>query len=216
MESSTHSASHLGTVLRSPTFPILLRNIEPGDAETMSTLFSDPRNAEHDPAVSAMTVSVASSAIGRMRESAAVPSILSLPAGDVVSGPGRVNLVVVYVDSNTPEVEGVMIGFAGFGDIKTLQEGGKQVRVGDVGVMLNPDFRGKGYGVEAIKLSVEWGFRGILEGGLQLDRITATMRTGNTAMVGLVEKKLGWQATKRLGEGGQEELLYSVLPDAWK
>ena len=53
--------------------------------------------------------------------------------------PGRLNLVVV--DTTTGRVEGL----SGFGHTATLEDG---TRSGNVGVMLNPGVRGKGYGAE--------------------------------------------------------------------
>lgn len=78
-------------------------------------MLSDPENTKHDPHASAVPPEVAVKVVERMRESAAVPTVLDAAAG-------RVNLMIVYVDgvSNTAAAgagdgDGVVIGFGGFG-----------------------------------------------------------------------------------------------------
>ncbi|TIC95286.1 hypothetical protein CH35J_008292 [Colletotrichum higginsianum] len=208
----TKQASHLPTLLRSPTHPILLRTMEPRDAAALSAVLSDPENTKYDPHASAISPEVARVVIDRMRESAAVPTVLDDATGRVASGPGRVNLVIVYVDGveNTVGVEGcegVVVGLGGFGGIDEHEEeveekdgDGKamrvKVRVGDVGAMVNPGFRGRGFATEAIRLAVEWAFTRVEDGGPQFDRVTATMGEANKAMVGLVERKFGWKGSR--------------------
>lgn len=46
------------------------------------------------------------------------------------------------------------MGPSGFGHISTLPDNGG--RSGNVGIMLNPEGRGKGFGSEAIRLCVNW------------------------------------------------------------
>lgn len=85
------------------------------------------------------------------------------------------------------------------------------MRAGDVGAMINKEYRGRGFATEAIRLAVECAFRGAREGGLQLDRVMATMREENAGMVGLVEKKLGWEAVRRDGE-----VFFEVTKETWR
>ncbi|TKW51463.1 hypothetical protein CTA1_13161 [Colletotrichum tanaceti] len=249
----TKHASHLPTLLRSPTHPILLRTLEPRDAAALSAVLSDPENTKYDPYASAISPEAARAAIDRMRESAAVPTLLDDATGRVASGPGRVNLVIVYVDGveNTLGVEGgegVVVGLGGFGGINEHEEEaeaeeekdeegegegkgkGKRVKVkvrvrvraGDVGAMLNPGFRGRGFATEAIRLAVDWAFTRVEDGGPQFDRVTATMVEANKAMVGLVEKKFGWKRVARAGgeeeaeEEGGGEVFFEVGPGDWK
>ncbi|WYZ46310.1 hypothetical protein EsH8_IX_000535 [Colletotrichum jinshuiense] len=210
-------ASHLPTTLRSQTHPILLRTLEPRDAADISAVLSNPENTKHDPHASAISPEVAKVVIERMRESAAVPTVLDEASRRVASGPGRVNLLVVLVEGGAAEDEGRVIGFGGFGGINEHEEEGRKVRVGDVGAMINPEHRGRGFATEALRLAVEWAFRGVREGGLQLDRVTATMSERNAPMVGLVEKKLGWQGVVKPGkEEGDGEVLFEVTKDTWR
>ncbi|TDZ53166.1 hypothetical protein CTRI78_v007122 [Colletotrichum trifolii] len=209
-------ASHLPTILRSATHPIFLRTLEPRDAPAVSAVLSDPENTNYDPHASAVSPEVAVVVIQRMRESAATPTVLDDKGTKVVSGPGRVNLVVVCVEGagDTLHVtgdEGVVVGFGGYGGINEREEGEGKVRIGDVGVMVNPEYRGRGFGVEAMRLAVEWGFKGVGQAGLQLKGITATMREENEPMVGLVERKLGWEGVR---EGG--EVKFEVTEETWR
>ncbi|KAL0933199.1 acetyltransferase [Colletotrichum truncatum] len=212
-------ASHLPTLLRSPTHPILLRTLEPRDAASVSAVLSDPENTKYDPHASAVSPEVAVKVIERMRESASAPTVLDDDdAGlKVVRGPGRVNLLIVYVDGvedtlGSTADDGTVIGFGGFGNIQELDEDGEKVRVGDVGAMINSAFRGRGLATEAIRLAVEWAFKGVREGGLQLARVTATMSDKNVAMVGLVEKKLGWTGVRK----PNGEVFFEVTKDTWR
>ncbi|KAK1962411.1 acyl-CoA N-acyltransferase [Colletotrichum sublineola] len=214
---STKQASHLPTLLRSPTHPILLRTLEPRDAAAISAVLSDPENTKYDPHASAISPEVAVGVIGRMRESAAAPTVLDDASGWVVSGPGRVNLLLVYVEGGAGD-EGVGIGLAGFGGINEREgEGGGKVRVGDVGAMVSPAYRGRGFATEAIRLAVEWGFTRVEDGGPQFDRITATMSEANAPMVGLMERKFGWERVARPGkEGADGEVTFEVGPENWR
>ncbi|EFQ30953.1 acetyltransferase [Colletotrichum graminicola] len=208
----TIQASHLPTLLRSPTHPILLRTLEPRDAAVISAVLSDPENTKYDPHASAVSPEVAAGVISRMRESAAAPTVLDEASGRVVSGPGRVNLLLVYVGGDD---EGVGIGLAGFGGIDERErEGGGKLRVGDVGAMVNPAYRGRGFATEAVRLAVEWGFTRVEDGGPQFDRITATMLEANEPMVGLMERKFGWERVARPGKEG--EVTFEVGPEDWR
>ncbi|EOO03100.1 putative gcn5-related n-acetyltransferase protein [Phaeoacremonium minimum UCRPA7] len=211
----TTPPSHLETSLKSQAYPIILRNVTLSDAPALAALLSDHRNTlfESPNPPPQMPVSTAEMVITRMRESAAAPSVLGAD-GRVTSGPGRVNLSVVYVspDGSTDK----MIGLAGFGSIKDLDDAatGAKIRVGDVGVMLDSDYRRRGFAAEAIRLSVAWGFAKLDEGGLQLDKITAGTLVENDGMVKLLEEKLGWKGIRQASEvkEGKEEMFYEIWP----
>ena len=209
--------SHLDTKLKSKTHPLLLRNVALRDAAAIAALLSDHRNTlfESPNPPPQMPVSTAEAVISRMRESAAAPSILGPDGTTVISGPGRVNLAVVYAPEGGEEEEKV-IGLSGFGSIKDLEDPqtpGRKIRVGDVGVMLDSDYRRRGFAAEAIRLSVAWGFAKLSEGGLQLDKITAGTLVENQGMVKLLEDKLGWKGIMRMSdEKGSEEMFYEIFP----
>jgi len=191
-------AGFLDTKLYSPTLPILLRNPEPRDAPALSKLFSDPRNTQHDVATS-ITPEQALTTITRFRESAAA------------AVPTRVNLVVVLLPAvNSPdEVE--VVGISGFGGIDEFErevEGEKKkVRFADVGVMLNEEWRGKGFAAESVRLSVDFAFE-----KLKTEGVSCQMLEVNEAMVGLVDKKFGWRRV----DSKKGEVRFEVEPEEWR
>ncbi|KAI1079476.1 hypothetical protein F5B20DRAFT_165946 [Whalleya microplaca] len=243
---TTHTYQHLPTTLRSPSHPILLRTLQPADAPALAALLSDPRNTALDggpntPPPQPMSTATAESVIQRMRESAAQPTIVDGRSGRVRRGPGRVNLVVVYLgpsardgdgdgerevegdDGEAAKGEGRVIGLGGFGGIKDLDAAGNTVstpelpdgeeflRVGDVGAMIDPAYRGRGFGAEAVRLAMEWGFRRAEAGGLQLDKITATTLAVNGPMVAVFERKMGWTGTRK-----GEEVEFAMTVGEWE
>lgn len=118
------------------------------------------------------------SRISRLRDAAASES------------PSRLNLVVVDTATNT------VCGLSGFGRIATLENG---TRSGNVGVMLNPEARGKGFGAEAIGFCVDWGLG---ECGFSEESMGTLER--NEGMMRIVEKVLvprGWRGEWGVGVG---------------
>lgn len=240
----TNSYNHLPTYLPSPSLPLLLRTLEPEDNAAFAAILSDPRNtdmeSEEVKRADPMELSVATGAIARMRHSAAEATVVLPSGGDgkVLKGPGRVNLALIYIgEEDTEEGHelrkkgGLMIGLGGFGSIKDLspttgepvpalgdgqvEREDEFVRVGDVGAMINTEFRGRGFAKEAVRLSMEWGFRSAAEGGLQLDQITATTLANNTAMVKVLDR-FGWKAELKTSKGGIEEAHYKIDREQWK
>jgi len=191
-------AGFLDTKLYSPTLPILLRNPEPRDASALSKLLSDPRNTEHDVA-SSMTPEQALNTITKFRESASAAI------------PTRVNLMVVLLASINSVEEVEVFGISGFGGIRDFEREvkgeKKKVRFADVGVMLNEEWRGKGYAAEAVRLSVKFAFEKLKTGG-----VSCEMKEVNEAMVGLVEKKFGWRRVK----SDEGEVRFEVMPEEWR
>lgn len=120
------------------------------------------------------------------------------------------------------EEDGIVIGLSGFGNISTLEVGegpGRKriLRTGDVGAMINPPYRGRGFAVEAIRLSVEWGFAKLREGGLQLDSITASTDVENEPMIRLLEEKFEWTGVRKEKEDvpGRYWMSYEMRSEEW-
>jgi hypothetical protein len=118
--------------------------------------------------------------------------------------PGSLNLVVV--DTTTGRVEGL----SGFGHIATLEDG---IRSGNVGVMLNPGVRGKGYGAEAIMLCVEWGFA---ECGFGESVGTSERNVGMMKIIQKVLVPRGWRGERRKLESGEWEWEFKISKEAWR
>lgn len=206
--------SHIETLLESKTLSISLRNLELKDAPTFALLLSDPRNAS-DPNIKPMDVSTAQGAITRMRESASEPTVYDAN-GKVITGPSRVNLAVVLTSEDQPD--GKMIGLGGYGAIKELERNGEKLRAGDVGALIGADYRGRGYATEAMKLAMDWGFAGVGQGGLQLDRITITTLNDNEPMIRVINDKLGLKGKGIEGEAdseGVKELYWELEKGDW-
>ncbi|KAK7423460.1 hypothetical protein QQZ08_009029 [Neonectria magnoliae] len=205
---------HIDTLLESKNLPISLRNLEFKDAPDFARLLSDPRNAS-DPNIKPMEISTAQTVIARMRESASEPTVYT-SSGKVVAGPGRVNLGVVLASEE--HLDGTLIGLGGFGAIKQLTRNGDALRAGDVGALIDADYRGKGYATEAMKLAMDWGFASVAQGGLQLDLVTLTTLTDNEPIIKLINDKLGLKGKsvkKEAETDGKTELYWELRKEDW-
>ncbi|KAK7418547.1 hypothetical protein QQX98_003892 [Neonectria punicea] len=205
---------HIDTLLESKNLPISLRNLEFKDAPDFARLLSDPRSAS-DPSIKPMELPTAQTVIARMRESASEPTVYNT-SGKVVAGPGRVNLAVVLASEGHPD--GTLIGLGGFGAIKKLARNGDALRAGDVGALIDADYRGKGYATEAMKLAMDWGFASVAQGGLQLDLVTLTTLTDNEPVIKLVNDKLGLKGkgvTRASEMEGKTELYWELKKEDW-
>ncbi|KAM3522905.1 hypothetical protein MY4038_008405 [Beauveria bassiana] len=228
--SSTIEVSHLDTRLPSPTLPIVLRTIQPSDAARLAALLSDPGNAS-DPNAAPLSATTASELIVRQRLSASVPTVVDTARGAggavIISGPSRVNMVIELLpdtassSSSSSSSPPLVIGLGGYGAIKELVRDGKTIRAGDVGAMIDPEYRGKGYATEAMRLAIDWAFAEATGGGggLQLDLVTVTTLEDNVAMVKLAEDRLGLKGrgTRRAcgeeGAEGKTEVYYELTKE---
>lgn len=204
---------HLDTRLESKTFPIILRTVEVRDAPHHARLLVQ------DSVYSAKPIDAAASErnIGLQRESAAQPTVLG-PDGAVLSGPRRVNMVICTKAADGAAEQ--VIGLGGYGAIEDSERDGRKVRAGDVGVLLDEAFRGKGYGQEAMRLAIDWGFSPASEGGPQLDIVTITTLSDNAPMVRIAEEKLGFKGKGVRRPAGfdadKQELYIEIRPEEWK
>ncbi|TQV96163.1 Acyl-CoA N-acyltransferase [Cordyceps javanica] len=222
---ATLEVSHLDTRLASTTLPIVLRTTQPADAARFAAILSDPANGS-DPHARPLDAATAASIIDKQRASAAVPTVLDRSTGRVVSGPGRLNMVVELLRRPRPDDDDdeppLVIGLGGYGAIKDWVRGGAPLRAGDVGAMIDPAHRGKGYAAEAIRLAVDWAFTPAAEGGPQLDLVTITTGEDNAAMIRLAEHKLGLKgrgtrrASEEKGQEGVAEMYYELTKKDWQ
>lgn len=208
--------SHLYTVIPSPKFPnLFLRTIKTSDAERFVAILSAPSN-KYDPHSRNMTVESAEGSIALMLESASEPSKLNAK-GRVFRGPDRVNMVLVL---KADDGEERVIGLGGFGSIKFCKRhDGSRVRVGDAGIMLDPAYKRLGYGLEAMKMAINWAYKSVSEGGPQLDFVTITALVENVAMLQLVDTKFGLagKGVTRQSDFDEDktEVYYKVTKKHW-
>ena len=164
--------------LRSTRYPELeLRTATSEDVTAVREVFVNPANTALDPVVNdpaVFTVEKVEGMVKRWAES------------QQDEKPVRISVVVV--------VDGVVQGVGGMGWISTDEATGK--RTGDAGVMLNEAVRGKGYGLEAMRLTTDYAFD-----VLKLDKVTATMLAKNTPMIGVM-RKMGWNGRHIPAEEG--------------
>jgi RimJ/RimL family protein N-acetyltransferase len=212
--------SHLNTFIPSPSNPLLfLRTIQLSDAASFASIISSPSNRS-DPHGQDLDIMIAESSITRMRESASQPTILDAQ-GNVVSGPSRVNMMLVLKseDSNGYMKEHI-IGLGGFGAIKDWERDGRKIRAGDVGVMMHPTYKRRGYGVEAMRMGINWAFSPASEGGPQLDLVTITTLEDNASMLKLVNEKLGLEgrgvARPAEFDKDKQEIYYELKKEDWE
>ncbi|RFU74835.1 acyl- n-acyltransferase [Trichoderma arundinaceum] len=211
--------SHLNTLIPSPTNPLLfLRTIQPSDASSFSSILSNPEN-KSDPHGQDIDVPTAVAAIARMQDSASQPTILDAQ-GNVISGPGRVNMMLVLrSEGENGRQDETIIGLGGFGAIKDWERDGRKIRAGDVGVMLDPAYKRRGYGVEAMKMAINWAFSPASEGGPQLDLVTITTLEDNGPMLKLVNEKFGLEgrgvARPAEFDDSKREIYYELTKQDW-
>lgn len=194
---STTQPKFLRITLQSPTLPLLLRTPTLQDAPAIQALLGNPLNTDMDnhesKAKEPPSLEAIQSRISAWRDAAAAEL------------PGRLNLVVA--DANTSE----LVGLSGFGHIATLADG---TRSGNVGIMLNPEARGKGFGAEAIRMCVEWGFQ---ECGFAEESVGTLER--NAGMVRIVERMLvpkGWRGVRKQLESGELEWELKITREEWE
>ncbi|MCJ1397935.1 hypothetical protein MMC11_001131 [Xylographa trunciseda] len=174
-------------IIRSAKLPLVLRSPTSDDAAALLQIFSDPRNLEHDESAGGLDTPEAIHAM-----------IINWVAfTDPLT---HMSLVI--------EAEGNAVGVGGFGWIGALKDG-SDGRVGDAGVMLNPEARGKDYAYEAMRMTIDHALR-----VLQFDEVTISLTKANTAMRGLMDKKFRLPPKEFKGDHGMD-LQYSIKKDDW-
>jgi RimJ/RimL family protein N-acetyltransferase len=150
-------------ILTSTTLPITLRTLLPSDTPALISILSNPANTEDDLSVSDLSEE-------KIKEIVDSWLIVSKPLS-------KRNFLILE--------SGVPIGISGFGWIGWNKDGDESAgRAGSLGVVLNPEHRRKGYGYEALWISVDYGLR---ELGLVEVRVGTTSK--NLGMRRLMEEK---------------------------
>ena len=83
-------------------------------------------------------------------------------------------------------------------------------RIGDAGVMINPDARGKGYAYESLRITINYALR-----VLKLDEVTVEMREANIEMRGLMDKKFRITPTRSESVWCGNEYSYRFRREEW-
>jgi RimJ/RimL family protein N-acetyltransferase len=172
-----------------------------------------------NPSAGGISVSRSEELIAKQREAAAVPTVLGAD-GVVASGPARVNMALaLLVQGEGQDQDKEVIGLGGFGAIKDWERHGRKVRAGDVGVVMDPAYRHRGFAVEAMRLAIDWAFTPVALGGPQLDLVTITTTASNEPMLRLADVRLGLagRGVLRAHEFGHAagEMYYELTPEEW-
>ena len=85
-----------------------------------------------------------------------------------------------------------------------------EFRETELGWVLRPEARGHGYATEAARAVLDWGFE-----NLEVPYVTAMIRPGNDASVGVAER-LGMEAGRRDELNGDPVDIYSLSREAWE
>jgi RimJ/RimL family protein N-acetyltransferase len=80
----------------------------------------------------------------------------------------------------------------------------------ELGWVLRPEARGRGFATEAARAVLDWGFE-----NLEVPYVTAMIRPGNDASVA-VAKRLGMEAGRRDELNGDPVDVYSIDREAWE
>lgn len=93
---------------------------------------------------------------------------------------------------------------------------GRHTRLGKFGIMILRDYQGKGYGTEAVKWALDWGFK-----HAALHKISTMVYEHNPPSIKMCEK-LGFKLDGRLRDetyyDGRfwDDLIYSMLEHEWR
>lgn len=175
--------------IHSSSLPLELRLALPSDAEALLRVFSEPSNIEHDSSAAGLSTLPAIEEMIQRWNTLADPLT-------------RLNFVVV--------ASGDVVGVGGMGYIYTREDG---MRIGDAGIMINPEARGKGYAYESMRMTIDHAFR-----VLNLDEVTVEMKEANVAMRGLMEKRFEMKPVVSRAQGDPKfgnEYSYRVKREEW-
>ncbi|KAM0460492.1 hypothetical protein ACHAPV_004761 [Trichoderma viride] len=97
--------------------------------------------------------------------------------------------MMLVLKSEDGSGEETIIVVGGFGSIKNRKRDGRRIRVDDAVVMMDPDYKRLSYGLEAMKMAIEWVYTPASEGRAQLDLVTIMALEENKSMLQLMDKK---------------------------
>lgn len=172
--------------VKSTTLPLELRNPTVNDASALLRHFTDQRNVQHDSSVAGLDTPPAIETLIKQWNTFTDPL-------------DRVNAVAV--------IDGKTVGSGGIGWIGSKPDG---TRVGDAGIMLDTEVRGKGYAYEALRITIDYGLR-----VLGLDEVHLATRDVNIPMRGLMDKKLGFEGKRIQDTRFGNDWLWEIGKEQW-
>jgi RimJ/RimL family protein N-acetyltransferase len=186
-QTDLYNPTHPQYQITSKKFPQLkLRCPVPTDSDALLGLFTDQRNIQYDKSCDGLNNPTAINGLIKQW------STFNQPLE-------RVNGVI--------EIDDQVVGTCGLGWIGTSKEG---KMIGDAGIMLDFDFRGKGYAYEALRIAIDHGFR-----VLGMDEIHIATRDANVAMKGLMSSKLGFPAGPINDERFGNDWIWKIHWEEW-
>ncbi|KAI9696503.1 MAG: hypothetical protein M1820_008131 [Bogoriella megaspora] len=165
-----------------------LRSPLPSDAPALLTILSDRRNTQYDKSCDSLDTPEAIGALIQQWRSFSDPL-------------ERANVVVV--------ISGNVVGTGGLGWIGKRKTDGKMI--GDAGILLNPDVRGRGYAYEALRIIIDHGFH-----VLGMDEVHVACVDANAAMKGLMSSKFGFEAAPIQDKQFGNEWIWRISKDQWR
>lgn len=204
--------------------PVSIRIIQVRDADIFARMTSEPECrgwTDLDP----LTVSDARQEIFRLRGELGGGSVFDVGwfgafMPRIASWPHRIYFSII--EESTENV----IGFVAFTSVEVLPQENELEelhRRGEVGIVMDPASRRKGYATEAIRMLVDWGFTRITEKGLGIQSVTFRVKHENQAMKDLLEDKLTildeQTRVRILGgpglNGWLDTVKYTIWPAEW-
>ncbi|KAK0513648.1 hypothetical protein JMJ35_004012 [Cladonia borealis] len=173
------SGSDARVILRSKSLPLELRTPVLSETIPLLQLLTNENNIKHDRSVSALNTK---EAVERFILDAL--KVSQPPDPDV---PDRLNLVVI--------ADSMVVGLSGLGRITSGVHG---KRSGDVGIMIDPKFRGRGYAEESLRITFDYALR-----GLGIDEVVVSCTGANIAVQRLMEGKFGLKGVRSSPESSE-------------
>jgi RimJ/RimL family protein N-acetyltransferase len=157
------------------------------DSEALLRVFTDPRNVQYDKSCNGLDTREAITNLITQWSSLCNPF-------------ERANIVVT--------VHGQVVGTGGLGWIGKRKSDG--LMIGDAGMMIDPNFRGKGYAYEELCMVVDHGFC-----VLGMDEIYIACVDANSAFKGLMNVKFGFEALPTEDKFGNE-WVWEIKKREWR
>ena len=176
---------------------LIVCSAELRDAAACAALFSNPANTELEPRTPPKPPSVADYE----------EKIKKWEEGNKAGKNAFCVIECPTLTGNEKFLEvGKVIGFGGFNEYQE-KDG---LRIGDTGVMIDSSEWRKGYGSEAVRITLDGGFA-----RLGLDVIELGTLARNTGMRAILERKFGLTGEER-GEAEMEKcMFYRVTKEEW-